>query len=166
MARGTKPIGAPFRASEVQRDYRLLLDRAKEGPVQIIDRDGSVLGVQPWKELAFARRFQELASAVGQFRAAHERHRGEPVTEWADSTPFPWIDALHDDELAEFVDELTRLTLAAAGRDDLGELEGCINAFKSTADTYRAPSILAAMLGEGEPVEIFPPSHYGYAERE
>lgn len=166
MARENKPRGAPFRASEVQREYRLLLDRAKQGSVQIIDKDGSVLGIQPWPELEFEHRLHELAAACGQFRTAHETHHDQPASEWADLTPFPWIDSLHADEIDEFVGELTRLTFSAAGRNDLAELEGCINAFRSTAATYRAPGVLASMLGEGEPVEIFPPSQYGYSEGE
>jgi hypothetical protein len=164
MARGKKSTRV-FRASDVQRRYRAVLNGAKEdGLVQILDADGTVLAVELWKDAEFAGSLLEWARTAGQFREVFERHRSEPIADWATLTPFPWIDSLHPEEVEEFVDELAREVLLAAGRDDLSELVGLVGAFKSTADTYRAPDILAAMLEEGEPGEVFPPSHYGYSE--
>ena len=164
MARGKKSTKV-FRASDVQRRYRAVLDSAKEdGLVQILDSDGTVLAVERWEEAEFASSLLGWARVAGQFREAFERHRNEPIADWAALTPFPWIDSLHPEEIEEFVDELARATLLAAGRDDLSEVIGLVQAFKSSADTYRAPDILAAMLEEGEPEEVFAPSRYGYSE--
>jgi hypothetical protein len=154
-----------FRASDVQRRYRAVLDSAKEsGRAQILDSDGTVLAVLPWEKAEFADSLLEWARVAGQLREVHERYRSEPVADWAELTPFPWIDSLHPDEVEELVNELSRLTLLAAGREDLTEVVGLVRAFKSTADTYRVPGILEAMLEEGEPEEVFAPSHYGYSE--
>ncbi len=166
MARGKKGTKV-FRASDVQRRYRAVLDGAKkDGLVQILDSDGTVLAVERWEKAEFAGSLLEWARMAGQFREVFERHHEEPVADWAPLTPFPWIDSLHPDEVEEFVAELARATLLAAGRDDLSEVTGLVHAFKSTADTYRAPDILAAMLEEGEPEEVFAPSHYGYSSAE
>ncbi|MHB8060556.1 MAG: hypothetical protein ACYDHO_06965 [Gaiellaceae bacterium] len=163
MAREKKSTKV-FRASDVQRRYRAVLDGAKkDGLVQILDADGTVLAVERWEEAEFASSLIGWARVAGQFREVYERHRSEPIADWAALTPFPWIDSLHPDEVEEFVDGLAQATLLAAGRDDLSEVIGLVHAFKSTADTYRAPDILAAMLEEGEPEEVFPPSHYGYS---
>jgi hypothetical protein len=164
MVRGKKGTKV-FRASDVQRRYRAVLNGAKEdGLVQILDADGTVLAVELWKDAEFAGSLLEWARTAGQFREVFERHHEEPIADWAALTPFPWIDSLDSEEIEEFVDELARATLLAAGRDDLSEVVGLVRAFKSTADTYRAPDVLAAMLEEGEPEEVFAPSHYGYSE--
>ena len=123
-----------------------------------------MLAVELWKDAEFAGSLLEWARTAGQFREVFERHHEEPIADWAALTPFPWIDSLDSEEIEEFVDELARATLLAAGRDDLSEVVGLVRAFKSTADTYRAPDVLAAMLEEGEPEEVFAPSHYGYSE--
>ena len=151
-----------FRASEVQRSYRALLDAAKEGPVQILDSDGSVLGLEPWDELNFHRRYRDAAARVDQFCQAHARNLGRPASEWAALTPFPWLDTLDRDEVAEFSEEIKRLLLRAANRGELHELDGALHIWRSTADTYRSPEILAAMREDAEATEIFAPSHYGY----
>lgn len=154
-----------FRASDVQRRYRAVLDGAKEdGLVQILDADGTVLAVELWKDAEFAGSLLEWARTAGQFREVFERHHEEPVGDWASLSPFPWIDSLHPGEVEELVDELARTTLLAAGRGDLSEVIGLVRAFKATADTYRAPDVLAAMLEEGEPEEAFAPSHYGFVD--
>ena len=164
MARGKKGTKV-FRASDVQRRYRAVLDGAKEdGLVQILDADGTVLAVERWKDAEFAGSLVEWARTAAQFREVFDRHHEEPIPDWAALTPFPWIDSLHPEEIAEFVDELARAVLLAAGREDLSELVGLVRAFKTTADTYRVPDILTAMLEEGEPEEVFAPSHYGYSE--
>ena len=164
MGRGKRKL--VFRASEVQREYRALLDSAKEGPVQILDADGSVLGLDSWDEVQFHRLFREFAARIDQFRQVYLRHRDEPAAAWASMTPFPWADTLDQEEIAEFADEIQALLLEAANRGELHELDGAIHAWRSTANTYRAPEILAAMNEVGEPEEVFAPAHYGYVSEE
>lgn len=164
MARGKRKT--VFRASEVQRSYRALLDAAKEGPVQILDSDGSVLGLEPWDDLSFHRRFRDLAARVDQFCQVYARHPDRPASEWAALTPFPWLDTLDGDEVAEFSEEIKQLLLHAANRGELHELDGALHIWRSTADTYRSPEILAAMNEDAKASEVFPPSHYGYTEQE
>jgi hypothetical protein len=158
-----KPRGAAFRASEVQRGYRELLDRAREEPQQILDADGSAFAVEPWNEMRFARRFQQIASAAAQLRAVYGRHRDESAAEWAALTPFPWLAGFDADEVADFAEELVDLVLDASNRGDLEELEGFLAAARSTGEIYNAPELLDQMTGELDPVElveVFPPSVY------
>ena len=158
-----KPRDAAFRASEVQRDYRELLDRAKYRPVQVLDSDGTVLGVQRWDALVLGRRLRELAAQIAQFQAVYEHHDKDPAGSWANQTPFPWIDSLHADEVKEFASEIVSLLLDAAQREDLEELEGCLRAWRSTADTYRSPEILEQMTESFDAknlAEVLPPSAY------
>lgn len=165
MAKGKRKT--VFRASEVQRSYRALLDAAKEGPVQIIDSDGSVLGLESWEELEFGRRFRDLAARLDQFRRVYAHHRKRPAAEWAAMTPFPWIDTLDHDEVAAFAREIEELLLQAANRGELHELDGALHIWRSTANTYRSPEILAAMSEVlDEATEVFPPSYYGYESEE
>ncbi|MFL5963269.1 MAG: hypothetical protein ACJ757_10305 [Gaiellaceae bacterium] len=151
-----------FRASEVQRSYRALLDAAKEGPVQILDSDGSVLGLESWDDIAFSHRFRDLAARISQFRQVYARNRDQPASEWAGMTPFPWAETLDGDEVAEFLDEIQGLLLEAANVGELRDLDGALHIWRSTANTYLAPEILEAMNEDSEPTEVFPPVYYGY----
>lgn len=161
-----KPRGAAFRASEVQRGYRELLDRARDEPQQILDSDGSAFAVEPWETMQFGRRYRQLAAAAAQFRAVYGRHRDEPVPEWAALTPFPWIASFDAEEVEQFSSDLLELLLDAGNRGELEEIEGFLAAAKATAEIYDAPDVLeqlTAALDPVELVEVFPPSAYEQA---
>lgn len=158
-----KPRGAAFRASEVQRGYRELLDRAREEPQQILDVDGSAFAVEPWEEMRFARRYRQVAAAAAQFRAVYGRHGDESAGEWAALTPFPWLAGFDGAEVAEFDEQLVGLLLDAGNLGDLEELEGFLAAARSTGEIYNRPEVLEQLTRALDPVElveVLPPSAY------
>ena len=91
----------------------------------------------------------ELAPRVAvaaQFQAAYAAHRRDEPRAWAAQTPFPWLRSLSSDEVDEFAQELIAYTLDAAQRRTLENLEGNLRAWRSTAEIYEQPEVLAEMM--------------------
>lgn len=152
---------APWRPTEVQRAYRDLLDRAKDEPQTILDADGSQLVVEAKEEADFAHGVVEHLSDAARFQAAYGMHADEEPARWAAATPYPWLASFDRDEVAEFARELVAYALDAAQRRTLESLEGNLRAWRSTAEIYERPEVLAQLQDAIDPreiVEVFPPS--------
>ncbi len=159
MSVKNKPRNAAFTTSEVQRRYRELLDRARKGPVTILDH-GYELLVQPRHVAEFEHRFRELMSEVARFRLTYIDHRGEPPSRWAAQTPFPWLAALPAEEVDDFAHELLAYTFDAAQRGSIDGVAGFLRGWQSTAEAYAEPPVLAEMTAPvdyGKVEEVFPP---------
>jgi hypothetical protein len=156
-----RDAAAPWRPRELQRDYRSLLDRAKEEPQTILDSDGSMLVVEPKERADFERQLAEHVAAAAQFQAAYAANREREPASWAAQTPFPWLASFEPEEVGEFARELLGYTLDAAQRGTLENLEGNLRAWRSTASIYEQPELLAALTAPIDPdklQEVFPPS--------
>jgi hypothetical protein len=152
---------AQFRGSDLQRQYRAVLDSAREAPVSVVDRDGHVLAVTNWDEMMTARMFMRLLDAISQFHAVWARHREEPATEWAAMTPFPFLAAFDADDVEEFANELIPYLEEAVQRRDLEGFLGNLRAWESSAETYDDEAMLAQMNAPLDPakfIELSPPA--------
>lgn len=152
---------APWRPTEVQRNYRLLLDSAKEQPVTVLDSDGEMLVVQKKPKADFEHQLREAVAELARYQAVYAQNRGRSAREWAAQTPYPWLVALDPEEVEEFGRELLAYTLDAARRGTLENLRGNMRAWASTAEIYEDPELLAAMMKPIELAdleEVFPPS--------
>lgn len=177
MARGSRekktPVGvargrasgrsaqAPWGPTEIQRDYRTLLDRAKDGPQEVLDSDGELLVIQGKGIADFQRRLQAQVAETGRFLAVYNEHRDVPPREWAMQTGYPWLAAFSSEEVAEFVNELVAYTFDAGQRGTLEQLEGNLRAWESTAGAYGQPDVMRSLDAPVEIeglVEVFPPS--------
>ncbi|MGI8621883.1 MAG: hypothetical protein ACR2NB_00030 [Solirubrobacteraceae bacterium] len=67
------PSGTPFRGSDLQRQYRTVLDCARKSPVTLVDSDGHRLAVADWDEVSIAWTFMRLLDTVAQFRLPRQR---------------------------------------------------------------------------------------------
>jgi hypothetical protein len=152
---------APWGPTEIQRDYRTLLDRAKDIPQEVLDSDGELLVIQTKGVAEFRRRLQAQVAETARFLAIYNEHREVPPPEWAMQTAYPWLAALSGDEVEEFASELVGDTFDAAQRGTLEHLEGNLRAWASTAGVYGQPDAMRALLSpvdlEGI-VEVLPPS--------
>jgi len=133
-----KEVGTAYRASDLQRRYRELLDHAKDRPVQVLDRDGSALGVERWEKLVFEHDLREHAARAAQLIHAYGSHQGRPASEWARLTPYPWIAGLAQRSLDEFVSELQFRVLDAAQKGTIDELEAFLRGARLSSES-RAP---------------------------
>lgn len=169
MARGKRPRArtragqavAPWRPRELQRDYRSLLDEAKREPQEILDTDGSMLVIAPKGRVDFEHELVQRLGVAARFQVSYAAHRDDEPASWAAQTPFPWLASLDVEEVHEFAQELIAYTLDAARRGTLENLEGNLHAWRSTADIYEQPDVLADMMAaiDLETLEeVFPPS--------
>jgi len=152
---------APWGPTEIQRDYRTLLDRAKNSPQEVLDSDGEVLVVQTKGLAEFQRRLQAQVAETARFMAIFNEHRGVPSSEWALQTAYPWVAAFSSDEVADFARELVADMFDAAQRGTLEHLEGNLRAWASTAGVYGQPDAIRALLSQIDLdgiVEVLPPS--------
>lgn len=152
---------APWRPTEVQRDYRLLLDSAKSRPVTILDSDGETLVLQKQRQADFEHELREAVAELARFQAVYAQHRGRSAREWAAQTAYPWLTSFDLEEVEEFGRELLAYTLDAARRGTLENLRGNLRAWESTAEIYEDPELLAEMTKSVELAdleEVFPPS--------
>src|SRR6202167_5382677 len=156
-----RTVDAPWGPTEIQRDYRTLLDRAKDAPQEVLDSDGDVVVIQTKGVADFQRRLQAQISETARFMAVYNEHRDMTPTEWAMQTAYPWVAAFSSDEVAEFARELVADTFDAAQRGTLEHLEGNLRAWDSTAGVYRQPDAMRTLLSRVELdgiVEVHPPS--------
>jgi hypothetical protein len=152
---------APWGPTEIQRDYRTLLDRAKAAPQEVLDSDGEVLVIQTKGVADFQRHLQAQVAETARFVAIFNEHRGVLPAEWAMQTAYPWLAAFSSDEVEEFARELVADTFDAAQRGTLEHLEGNLRAWASTAGVYRQPDAMRALLSQVDLdgiVEVLPPS--------
>jgi hypothetical protein len=111
---------APWGPTEIQRDYRTLLDRAKDAPQEVLDSDGELLVIQTKGVAEFQRRLQAQVAETARFVAILNEHREVPPSEWAIQTAYPWLAAFSSDEVEEFSRELVADTFDAAQRGTPG----------------------------------------------
>jgi hypothetical protein len=156
-----RSVDAPWGPTEVQRDYRTLLDRAKDTPQEVLDSDGELLVIQTKGVADFQRRLQAQVAETARFLAVYNEHRDVPPSEWAMQTGYPWLAAFCSDEVGEFVRELVAHTFDAAQRDTLEQVEGALRAWESTAGLYGQPDVMPMLLAPVDLdgiVEVHPPS--------
>jgi hypothetical protein len=152
---------APWGPTEIERDYRTLLDRAKDAPQEALDSDGELLVIQTKGVAEFQRRLQGQVAETARFLAISNEHRDVPPSDWAMQTGYPWLAAFSSDEVAEFERELVADTFDAAQRGTLEHLDGNLRAWGSTAGVYGQPDAMGALLSPVDLdgiVEVLPPS--------
>jgi hypothetical protein len=153
--------GQVFRASALQREYRRVLDCARESPVQVLDKDDTLLGIERWDDLVFAHGMLSALEEIGQFHAIFARHREEGPADWAAMTPFPWLSHFDGDDAAEFAGELLPRLFESLRRGSLDPYLGAIRAWESSTELLDDAEMVAALnvdLAGERLVEIFPPS--------
>ena len=153
--------GKVFRASSLQREYRRVLDAARVAPVQVLDKDDTLLGIERWEDLVFARGMLSALEEIGQFLAVFHRHRDEAPSEWAPMTSFPWLAHFDGEDAAEFANELLPHLFESLRRGTLDPYLGTLRAWQSSCEMLDDPEMAAAMsvdLDAEQLAEIFPPS--------
>jgi hypothetical protein len=155
-----RSAGAPWGPTEIQRDYRTLLDRAKDAPQEVLDSDGELLVIQTKGVADFQRSLQAQVAETARFVAIFNEHRKLPPSEWAMQTGYPWLAAFSSDDVGEFARELVADTFDAAQRGTLEYLEGNLRAWASTAGVYGQPEAMRALLSQVDlnALEVLPPS--------
>jgi hypothetical protein len=161
VGRGRRATRSTWGPTALQREYRAVLDSAKAHAQVIVDSDGTTLVVQLKDEADFHAGLAERVAQAGRFLAVHRANAGREPREWAQQTDFPYLAAFDAEEVDEFSRELLAYTIDAAQRGTLENLEGNLRAWRSSADIYEDPQVLAQLTAEldtAELVEVHPPS--------
>jgi hypothetical protein len=156
-----RSVDAPCGPTEIQRDYRTLLDRAKNAPQEVLDSDGELLLIQAKDVADFQRRLQAQVAETARFLAVYNEHREVVPAEWAMQTAYPRLAALSSDELEEFARELVAYTFDAGQRGTLEQVEGNLRPWESTAGIHGQPDVMRALLAQVDLdgiLEVHPPS--------
>jgi hypothetical protein len=156
-----------FRASDLQRQYRTVLDQAKSSTTLILDSDNSVLAIEPWRDL---RRVQILASLlvdVARFTAAQDSHHDEADAGWTKMTAYPWLASLPRERVEEFSEGLLPYLLEAVRRQDLDGFVGYLQSWHAASELWSDESLarrLSESLDDEEFEEIQLPAQNAIAE--
>jgi hypothetical protein len=154
-------VGGTWKPSSLQRDYRTVLDRAKEEPQVILDTDNQLLVIEVKSDSDFRRGLHERVAQLARFQFALAANRDRDPSEWAAQTDFPYLAAFDQEEVDDFARELLAYTLDAGQRGTLANLEGNLRAWSSTASVYEDQNLLAALSAAIDLdafAEVFPPS--------
>jgi len=152
------PSGTAFRGSDLQRQYRNVLDAARVSPVQVTDSDGHRLVIADWDEVKFAWTFLRMTDAIAQFHAAWAAHNEDPPAAWVSMTPFPFLAVFDSEDVKEFSDELIPYLEESVRRRDLTGFLGNLRAWESSAETYNDEAMLAQMNEPSEHVALSRPA--------
>lgn len=157
----SNPAPRLWKPSSLQREYRAVLNMAKEDPQVILDTDDELLVIDRKDRADFRSELERRMKELARFQAALAANRDREPREWAAQTDFPYVAAFDRDDVDEFAQEFLAYTLDAAQRGTLENLEGNLRAWESSASIYEDPEMLAAMTADidlGQLVEVFPPS--------
>lgn len=134
--------------SSFVRDYRTVLDDLADGEVVLSQRGGEPL------LLSSLRRREGDRHAVGALAhiLAHALEHKDLVKILTRSLTdeYPWLEFLPEDARKQFTDEFFRVLRAAATVDRFAAFDQMIEAWKSTAEIYADPELLARLQDPGD----------------
>lgn len=133
--------------SSFVRDYRTVLDDLADGEVVLSQRGGEQL------LLSSLRRREADRHAVGALShiLAHALEHGDLVKVLTRSLAdeYPWLEFLPEDARQQFTEEFFRVLRASATVDRFAAFDQMIEAWKSTAEIYADPELLARLQDAG-----------------
>ncbi|WP_147263013.1 hypothetical protein [Geodermatophilus sp. TF02-6] len=141
-------MAAPIPLSNFVRDYRPVIDSLDDGEVVLSQRGGELLLLSSLRR----REGDRHAVAALSHLLAHALERGELVDVLADSLSdeYPWLEFLPAHERRAFLDEFFRVLRASATVDRFSAFDQMIEAWKSTAEIYADPDLLARLGQPGD----------------
>jgi hypothetical protein len=141
-------VAAPIPLSSFVRDYRPVIDSLDDGEVVLSQRGGELLLLSSLRR----REGDRHAVAALSHLLAHALERSELVDVLADSLSdeYPWLEFLPAHERRAFLDEFFRVLRASATVDRFSAFDQMIEAWKSTAEIYADPDLLARLGQPGD----------------
>ena len=139
---------APIPLSSFVRDYRPVVDSLDDGEVVLSQRGGEPLLLSSLRR----RESDRHAVAALSHLLAHALQRSEVVDVLAESLgdEYPWLEFLPEHERRTFLDEFFRVLRASATVDRFSAFDQMIEAWKSTAEIYADPDLLARLGQPGD----------------
>jgi hypothetical protein len=135
-----------YQESDLNEQYRTLLDAARRGDVRIRDRDGVGVVLTLEGRLHALQTIARTSANLLTLELARERSRDElALTDYGEWT---WLRHLDAADLTAFIEEVRRTLLIAAREYDSGELDEALYAWQITAEAAADPKRSAVLLGD------------------
>lgn len=141
-------MAAPVPLSSFVRDYRPVVDSLGDGEVVLSQRGGEPLLLSSLRR----REGDRHAVAALSHLLAHALERSAVADVLAESLSdeYPWLEFLPPHERQVFLDEFFRVLRASATVDRFTAFGQMIEAWKSTAEVYADPDLLARLGQPGD----------------
>lgn len=162
-----KAMGAvTYVPSDLQRQYRAILDEARTGEARVRDSDGTTILLLPETEVEALRRVSAAAANLAAVEGVLEMmpsHRPElpEYGEWS------WLRVFDADDLREFARDIREAIIVSAREGSGALLEEQLRAWRVTArqaDDSLFRAILRGGPSEADFVEVDRPEGRGAAE--
>lgn len=145
---------SPIPLSSFVRDYRPVVDHLADGEVVLSQRGGEPLLLSSLRR----REGDRHAVAALAHLLAHALKNQDLVTVLTASLvdEYPWLEFLPEHERAAFLGEFFRVLRASATVDRFTAFDQMIEAWKSTAEIYADPELLARLRQPGDDATVAP----------
>lgn len=139
---------APIPLSSFVRDYREVVNHLADGEVVLSQRGGEPLLLSSMRR----REGDRHAVAALSHLLAHTLANADLVAALTKSLSdeYPWLEFLPGHERRAFLDEFFRVLRASATVDRFAAFDQMIEAWKSTAEIYADPELLARLRASGD----------------
>lgn len=140
-------------ATDLKKRQRYWFDRArKTGGVTIVQGKVADLVLAPRQKVAATAEAAAHATTAARFLREVIALKRAP----AESTIFPWLRDLDDEEQQEFLREFVDLFARCSISGEWQPLEECLEDWQATAEAHRNPELLEAWRTRGRPEEYAP----------
>lgn len=142
------PMGTTFQVTDLARNHREVVDRARHGGALIRDKDGTALLLAPAADVARAHDLAVLAAAFLRLRTTTDLPPKQRTV--AGYGTFAWLRVFEEEYQREFLDEVTEPILVALSGGPLQPAIDIIEDWRATSATY-ADENLRGELGRPLP---------------
>lgn len=134
-----------YQASDLNQQYRALLDAARQGDVRIRDKDGFSIMLVPERRLRVLETISEVSANLLTLEMALARQPSQLTL--IDYGAWTWLRHLDPDDLQVFLREAREVLLIAAREQDSAELDSTLYAWQRTAEAATDPKRKDILLG-------------------
>lgn len=128
------PIGTTFQVTDLARNHREVVDRARHGGALIRDKDGTALLLAPAADAARDRDLADLAAAFLRLRTTMDLPPEQRTA--AGYGAFAWLGVIAEEHQREFIAEVTEPILVALSGGSLQPATDIIEDWRVTSATY------------------------------
>lgn len=140
--------GHAYQASDLQRQYRTIVDDARAHGALIRDKDGLSLTLAPTEVVERAHTLVGYIPALVQLE--HLIRQPRSARHVSSFGAFAWAAALDDDDLATFVHEFSDALLVAASGGPIRPVEELLYDWRVTAGLMSDPDLVADLTEDAD----------------
>jgi len=140
-----------FQPTDLAQKRVQVLEAARTGGARVRDKDGTSLVMLPESRLRLLEQLADWGTAGLRLEQLLARATRPTV---ADLGALGWLRVFDDEDQREFLDELQQALLAAHADEDLGVLDGCVLAWRTTARQLEDPLRRSVLMGHLDATDL------------